>query len=166
MSIRIRAATTTDAALIADLNCRLALESEGLELDPARVLDGVTAALTNPAYGRYYLAEIEAQVAGQLLVTQEWSDWRNSMFWWIQSVYVLPQFRRRGVFTQLHAHLAALARAEPAVCGLRLYVEHANELGKRTYRACAFESTGYEVMEYRLEAESSESGESGESTDN
>ena len=93
------------------------------------------------------MAEIDGRVVGQLMITYEWSDWRNGVFWWIQSVYVLPEARRLGVFSELYAHLERLAKATPGVCGLRLYVEHANERAQATYRRCGMVDAGYRVME-------------------
>ncbi|MEZ6065557.1 MAG: GNAT family N-acetyltransferase [Planctomycetaceae bacterium] len=143
----IRPASLDDAATIADLNCRLAWESESLTLDPARVLAGVVRALEDGSRARYWLAIVDGRVVGQLMQTWEWSDWRNGMFWWIQSVYVLPDYRRQGVFRRLHQHLRDLAIADPDVVGLRLYVEHANQAAKATYARLGMSTTGYEVLE-------------------
>ena len=96
----------------------------------------------------------DGRVIGQLMHTWEWSDWRNGQIWWLQSVYVLPEYRRRGVFRRLHAEVLELARADGGVCGIRLYVERENAVAQATYRALGFARPGYEVMEQTLEARS------------
>ena len=154
METKVRVASGNDAVLIGDFNSRLARETEHRDLDPALVEAGVSAALASPAYGRYLLAEIDGCVVGQLFLTYEWSDWRNGMFWWLQSVYVLPEYRRRGVFRRLHAEVLELARADGGVCGIRLYVERENAVARATYRALGFARPGYEVMEQTLGASS------------
>ena len=145
--IRIRAATPADAAIIADFNVRLAAESEDTTLDPDTVRAGVQALLDDPAKGRYWLAHIGKDVAGQIMVTYEWSDWRNGMYWWIQSVYVPSSCRRQGVFSALYCHVEELAKADGEACGIRLYVEHNNRRAKDTYRALGLEPSGHEVMQ-------------------
>ena len=115
MDIKIRMAALGDLPVIAEFNVRLAQESEALALEPARVESGVGAVLIEPAKGIYYLAEVAGVVAGQLMITYEWSDWRNGTIWWIQSVYVKPEFRRAGVFRALFNHLQGLG-PEPQGC--------------------------------------------------
>jgi GNAT superfamily N-acetyltransferase len=148
--MHIRPASIADAAQIADFNCRLAAESEDKHLDPATVLAGVEALLADSRHGRYFLAVDEPGVAGQLLITYEWSDWRNGQFWWIQSVYVAPDFRRRGVFSALLAHVRSLAQSRSDVCGLRLYVDNDNARAIAAYEARGLAPTSYSVMELEL----------------
>lgn len=145
--MKIRKAILTDAAVIAGFNVKLAEESEHLRLDLDTVTQGVTALLKDPTKGVYFLAEDESQVAGQLLITYEWSDWRNGLFWWIQSVYVKQDCRGRGIFKSLFEHVQHLARDEGDVCGLRLYVEQENETARRTYFKLGFEQKNYHVFE-------------------
>jgi GNAT superfamily N-acetyltransferase len=147
MSISIRAARTEDAEFLAAGNVAMALESEHKQLDPATVNRGVRAVLADPARGHYFVAERNGRPVGQLMVTHEWSDWRNGNFWWIQSVYVLPEARRLGVFRSLFAHLEQLGEADATVCGIRLYVERENKRAQATYRHCGLEDAGYVVME-------------------
>jgi len=147
MHLTIRPATTHDAATIAAFNHALAQESEGKTLDPQLVEAGVQAVLQDPDKGTYYLAEHEGQPLGQVMVTYEWSDWRNGWFWWIQSVYVVPPFRRRGVFRRLFDHLRQEARRRGNVIGLRLYYDQSNEPALRTYLALGLEPTSYRVLE-------------------
>jgi len=144
--ILLRPAVPADAPVVRDFNLALALETEGLRLDPEIVLRGVAALLADPTKGRYFVAESGGAVIGQLMHTYEWSDWRNGMFWWLQSVYVLPEARGRGVFTSLFRHLEALAAADAGICGMRLYVERHNEKAQAVYRRLGLDSAGYEVF--------------------
>src|SRR6185437_14956007 len=130
--LNIRAAMISDAALIARFNAAMALETEHMTLDDAVVRKGVHAVFNDAAKGRYIVAEIGGRAIGQLLLTYEWSDWRNGNIWWIQSVYVDPEFRGRGVFKAMYLHVQNAAR-ECGVRGLRLYVEKQNNLAKQTY---------------------------------
>jgi len=143
----IRKATKDDTATIAEYNQALARETEGRELDPARIVPGVLAVLSDSSKGSYFVAENSGSVVGQLMVTYEWSDWRNGMFWWIQSVYVQPLFRRQGVFRALYRHVETLAKNAEQVCGLRLYMDHHNTPARRTYLKLGLQPAGYEVLE-------------------
>ena len=147
MGISIRNAVITDAAIIASNNSSMAEETEGRTLDPEIIGPGVAALLADPGKGRYWVAEADGQIVGQLMVTYEWSDWRNGTLWWIQSVYVAPDFRRQGVFSALYHHVESLAAAQPDVCGLRLYVEDNNHRAQRTYEALGMVKPGYVVMQ-------------------
>lgn len=151
MSFTIRPARPADAKQIADFNRCLAEETESKLLDPRTVLSGVKALVDAPENGRYYVADSDDELIGQLLLTYEWSDWRNARFWWIQSVYVAPSHRRQGVFSALYGHVAQLARQDPAVCGLRLYVEEHNAAALETYRALGMSPAGYRVLEIELD---------------
>lgn len=143
----IREASPADAVTIADFNARMAHETEGHALDPATIGPGVDALLSDPAKGRYWLATAGEAVAGQIMVTYEWSDWRNGMLWWIQSVYVPAEFRRQGVFSALYKHVESLAQSDPDACGLRLYVDRDNQRAQATYDGLGMARTGYLVME-------------------
>ena len=115
MTLKIRAASQDDAERIAEFNTAIARETESRELQPAVVREGVLAVLNRPELGRYLIAEQDGEVVGQLMLTYEWSDWRNGSFWWIQSVYVRPDQRRNGVFRALYRQVEELARATPGV---------------------------------------------------
>ena len=147
MELKIREAALSDAQVIAAFNVRLAEESEGLRLDAATVQAGVAAELNDPTKGIYYVAEIEGAVVGQLMITYEWSDWRNGTIWWIQSVYVKPEFRRAGVFRALFNHLRSLAQTRKDVCSLRLYVHAENTRAHDSYIRLGMTLTQYEVFE-------------------
>jgi len=143
----IRCSTVEDAETIKAFNLALALESEGLRLDPERVAEGVRVGLADAGKARYFLAELGGGVVGQLMVTSEWSDWRNAYFWWIQSVFVAPGFRSRGVFRALYGHVDTLARSQDDTCGLRLYVHHDNQSAIEVYRKLGMAITAYKLCE-------------------
>lgn len=145
--MRIREATARDLEFIVAANSALANESEGQHLDPALLRPGVQAVLDDPTLARYYLAEIEGQVVGQLMTTYEWSDWRNGLFLWIQSVYVLPGHRGGGVFKALYDHLSVHADADPRICGIRLYVDRSNERAQAVYSRLGMHRSNYGVMQ-------------------
>ena len=145
--ITIRAARDHDLSLITEFNAQLATETEDKALDRDRLKRGVAALLADPPKGRYFVAEVDGRVIGQLMHTTEWSDWRNGMIWWLGSVYVVPDHRRCGVFRRLYEHLSALAQADPEVVGIRLYVEHGNAAAHQVYSRCGLEPAGYDVLE-------------------
>lgn len=144
---RIRTARITDAPFLAQNNYSLAEETEGIHLDRGRLRHGVQAILADPGKGKYYVVEAEGKIVAQMLITYEWSDWRDGVFWWIQSVFVVPEFRRKGVFRELYQHVLEAARAEDDVCGLRLYVERENEHAKKTYDALGMGQAAYDMYE-------------------
>ncbi|MDJ0712202.1 MAG: GNAT family N-acetyltransferase [Woeseiaceae bacterium] len=150
MQFDIRAARPEDANVIARYNRDMARETEGKELDPNLIGPGVAALLGDATKGRYWVAVSDGQVVGQLMVTYEWSDWRNGNIWWIQSVYVNPGWRREGVFSGLYRHVEALASATPGAIGLRLYVEASNMQAQQTYAALGMVNPNYLVMEAML----------------
>ena len=135
----VRRADPSDAHVIADFNRRLALETENKVLDPVVLAAGVAAVLADPARGRYFVAEENGEVVGQMMITYEWSDWRNGWVWWLQSVYVRADFRGRGVFRSIFDFVAAEAKRVGNVVAMRLYVEHENRPAQSTYRRLGFE---------------------------
>jgi GNAT superfamily N-acetyltransferase len=147
MSLFIRPATPTDAVVVAEFNSRLALESEHLHLEPAVLAAGVAVALADPERARYFVAETGGEVVGQLMLTREWSDWRNGWIWWVQSVYVRADARRQGVFRALFEYVEQLVDQDPTVLGLRLYVEQENTVAQETYLRVGMAKAGYLVLE-------------------
>ena len=147
MAIRVRPAHAGDAELICLFNSLLAEESEGKKLNQDTLRPGVAALLKDPHKGVYFMAEEEGAVIGQLALTYEWSDWRNGWFWWIQSVYVRPEGRRKGVFRALFQHVLDTARRDGNVIGIRLYVETDNHVAHAVYKDMGLEWTTYKVME-------------------
>ena len=146
-SIVVRDARASDLSFIVEGNRLMALESEGKPLDVDVLTRGVQRALDDPLRGRYLVAEADGQVVGQLLVTREWSDWRDGWFWWIQSVYVATEFRRKGVYRSLYLHLHDEAKDTSDVCGLRLYVERENQIAISTYESFGMVDAGYHLYE-------------------
>lgn len=146
-SITIRSARPDDLPLIVEFNLRLAEESEGKKLDGNVLRSGVQRALDSPQMCRYFMAEINGEVAGQTMITLELTDWRDGVLWWLQSVYVRPEFRKLGVFKALFQHIAALARQTQHVRGLRLYVEQGNARAQRVYEQMGMQPGGYIVYE-------------------
>jgi GNAT superfamily N-acetyltransferase len=149
MSIRpvVRAATLADAEFLADGNARMAWETERLELDRDRLRAGVEAVFADTGRGFYLIAEVDGERAAQMMITYEWSDWRNGVFWWIQSVYTVPEMRGRGAFRALYEAVDTMTRERGGVCGLRLYVEAHNEAAQATYRRCGMSETVYRMFE-------------------
>lgn len=147
--MQVRPADPKDAATLAAANVALARESEGLALDPARAAEGARAVLADPTRGRYFVAESGSELLGQLLITPEWSDWRAVWTWWIQSVYVAPPHRGRGVYRALHQHVVDEARRHGVFC-LKLYVDRDNERAMEAYRAVGMRASHYELWEQEL----------------
>ncbi len=145
--IRVRLATAEDAEFLVRGNAEMALETEHLSLDLDRLRDGVHAVFEQPARGVYYVAEVDGRRAGQMMITYEWSDWRNGVFWWIQSVYVEKSLRGQGVFKAIYRHVENLAKAKTGVCGLRLYVENSNSRAQSTYDSVGMKRTVYQMFE-------------------
>ncbi len=136
--------------MIAEFNLRLARETEGLALEPDCVLAGVKALLGDPGKGLYWVAEVEGVIAGQIMITYEWSDWRNGHIWWLQSVYVRKDYRGRGVFRGLFGHVQSAARQDPGVTSIRLYMHADNSVARRCYEAQGMRQTKYVVFEVDL----------------
>lgn len=147
----IRPALVDDCLVIARFNCCLAEETEGKSLNPDTIHAGVRALLLDPRHGSYFVAVEAGVVIGQIMHTREWSDWRNGEIWWLQSVYVHPDFRGRGVFSSLQRHVESLARSTVGVVGLRLYVETQNLRAQEAYRRLGFKDAHYAVMERLFE---------------
>jgi len=147
MEVAVRAATPADVKFLVEGNARMALETENLTLDRQRLRTGVEAVFADAERGFYLIAEVDGEPAGQMMITYEWSDWRNAVFWWIQSVYTVPEMRGRGVFKALYAAVEEMAEQRGGVCGLRLYVEAHNEAAQATYRRCGMSETVYRMFE-------------------
>ena len=148
--IKVRQATAAEAVRIADFNRAMAMETEGLALDEKTVAAGVVALMGHPDRGFYLVAEADGVVAGCLLITYEWSDWRNKMFWWIQSVYVKPELRGRGIYRALDDKVQELAAKAGNVCGFRLYVHKGNARAQEVYRSLGMHETEYLLYEDML----------------
>jgi len=147
---QIRQANANDALTLAEFNIAMARETEQRELDRTTITAGVKAIFDNPDRGFYVVANVDEQIAGSLMITKEWSDWRNGVFWWIQSVYVAPDFRRRGIYKMLYQHVKHLAQNTGGVCGFRLYVEKDNDRAQQTYASLGMQATDYLLYEEEI----------------
>jgi len=147
----ITRAEPDDAETIARFNQAMALETEDKELPWQTILTGVQAMLDNDDLGFYLVAREDNEVLSCLGITFEWSDWRNGLFWWIQSVYVAPAHRNRGVFSAMYGHVRQEALSDTRSCGIRLYVERDNETAYRTYTRLGMIETDYRLMEELLQ---------------
>jgi GNAT superfamily N-acetyltransferase len=147
MSLIIRRATVADVPVLVKFNEAIAWETEEKKLDTAVLTTGVRAVFDNPARGFYTVAELNGEIVGQMMITFEWSDWRNGWFWWVQSVYVREDARRGGVFRAIYRAIEAQAQADPTVIGLRLYFDTDNTRAQATYRALGMADTSYGMME-------------------
>jgi GNAT superfamily N-acetyltransferase len=149
--LNVRLAKSEDAAMIASFSAAMALETEGRHLDLDRLHEGTVALFNSPDYGFFMVAELEQpdhrRLLGQLMVTYEWSDWRNGAFWWIQSVYVDPAWRRQSVFRRMHETVLATAKTSPNVCGVRLYVEGSNSVAQAVYHKVGLIPSSYAIFE-------------------
>lgn len=145
--ITIRNATREDVDFLADCNVAMAYESEKKHLDRGVLTRGIVAVFDHPEHGFYIVAERDGANVGSLLITHEWSDWRNGGWWWIQSVYVMPDARRAGVFTTMYREIDRRARAATGVIGLRLYVEKENTRAQATYAALGMEPAHYSLYQ-------------------
>ncbi|MEC7860771.1 MAG: GNAT family N-acetyltransferase [Pseudomonadota bacterium] len=143
----IRNAKLNDIETIAKYNIAMALETENKSLDKDTITKGVTSVVMDKSKGLYWVVEIDGTLAGQLMVTYEWSDWRNGMMWWIQSVFVPEGYRRQGVYKTLYRNLVELAKTDKECCGIRLYVEKQNTRAQDTYLNLGMKNAGYEIME-------------------
>ena len=147
----VRPARMEDVDVLVPCSAAMALETEGRRLDMDRLRHGTRRVFDSPARGFYVVAELPQElspvVIGQLLVTYEWSDWRDATFWWIQSVYVHPDWRRRGVYRRMHEYVRQQARSRSDVCGLRLYVEAGNTGAQAAYRRAGLVPSHYRVLE-------------------
>jgi ribosomal protein S18 acetylase RimI-like enzyme len=146
--LRVRVAQPGDAKAIVEFQLRMARETEDLELDPGTVTRGVAAVFADPGKGAYWVAERAGEVVGGLLTTFEWSDWRNGVVLWIQSVYVVPEERGRGVYRALYEHLRRRVEADSDLKGIRLYVEKRNEAAQRVYERLGMTREHYEMFEW------------------
>ena len=149
--LTIRQGRTDDVESIVAFSAAMALETERRRLDEARLREGTLALLRNPTHGFFMVAEAReagrSLIVGQLMITFEWSDWRNAVFWWVQSVYVTPRWRRQGIYRRMHESVITHAKADPKVCGIRLYVEQDNRTAQVVYARVGLSLSAYKVFE-------------------
>jgi ribosomal protein S18 acetylase RimI-like enzyme len=145
--IKIRVAEESDLSALIRFNQLMAWETEQKKLDEVILSKGVAALIADHNKGFYLVAEQDSKVVGSLMVTTEWSDWRNGVFWWVQSVYISPEFRRQGVYAHLYAQVKILAEQQKNICGFRLYVEKENLIAQKTYEALGMVESHYLMYE-------------------
>lgn len=146
-AINVRKATPHDADHIVRFQQNMALETEGKALDEALLRRGVAGVFDSDDKGFYLVAEADGNVVGSLMITYEWSDWRNATFWWIQSVFVDADWRRRGVYRTMHDYVQGIADSREDICGIRLYVERANHIAQQTYNSLGMSHSHYDLYE-------------------
>lgn len=149
--MQIRLAREEDRFLISDFQLRMAKETENLELDQETVRNGVMSVFQDPHKGKYIVAEINHKVVASLMLTYEWSDWRNSLVLWIQSVYVLPESRGTGLFKAMYDYVKSIAMEDENCSGIRLYVDKTNKNAMKVYKAIGMNGDHYKVFEWMKE---------------
>ncbi len=145
--ISIRKATLQDIPILIDFQQRLADESEGVKLQGEILQKGMLAMFEDPSKGLYYVAEDNSEIIGCHMITFEWSDWRNGMVWWIQSVYVRESHRKNGVFRKMYENLVSMMKKDRGIIGLRLYVDKSNKRAQQVYAAMGMNGEHYTVFE-------------------
>ena len=149
--IIIRKATYLDISNIVGFNNAMALETEGKTLDYITLKQGVSEILSDPLKGFYLIAVFSGTVVGQLMITSEWSDWRNGYFWWIQSVYIKQDHRKRGVYRALNEEVLSLAKNNGNICGIRLYVDRDNTIAQKVYHNLGMSTSNYDMYEIEFD---------------
>ncbi len=145
--VTIRRAGISDLETMVSFNAAMARETEDKGLDLQTLRSGIRAMLEDDSLGFYLVVEAGGTPVAQLMVTTEWSDWRNGHFWWLQSLYVKPECRRQGVFRRLYEYVECLARESGSVCGIRLYVERTNHLAQQAYVNLGMSHSHYDMYE-------------------
>lgn len=148
--IIIRKAVAEDAETIIQFNINMAKETEEIDLPYEKISSGVKGLFSKPEYGFYIVAEVDNEIAASLMITYEWTDWRNGIFWWVQSVYVKKEFRRKGIYSKMYQWVKEQVQNEKEVFGFRLYVEKENKVAQKTYESLGMKETVYKLYEEPL----------------
>ncbi len=146
--VQIRMATEENRDIIVGFQMKMAKDTEGLVLDEETINEGVMHVLRDAEKGKYFVAEEEGKVIASLLITYEWSDWRNKTVLWIQSVYVLPEYRNQGVYKEMYSHIKKWASEDGNVAGIRLYVDKTNKQAMAVYRKLGMDGEHYRLFEW------------------
>jgi len=146
--IKINKAEEKDIQMIADFQVALALDTEGINLKPETVFLGVSCVFADPKKGFYLVAKEDGRTIGSLMITYEWSDWRARTVWWIQSLYVVPEHRRQGIFRQMYAWLLEKVNRDDSLGGIRLYVDHTNLNAQKVYESLGMNGNHYRFYEF------------------
>ena len=147
-AVHYREGRPADAEAIVEFQVAMARETEDVTLERDVTTRGVHAVFADPSHGRYFIAEADGRAVASLMITYEWSDWRNGVVWWIQSVYVRPEHRRRGIYAGLYDHVQRIAQANEMVKGIRLYVDKRNAAAQEVYRRMGMNGEHYQVFEW------------------
>jgi len=145
--LKITQPSINEVRKLVDFNIKMAKETENKILEEGKVTLGVNEVLTNPTLGYYVVAKNENEILGSLMITFEWSDWRNGMFWWIQSVFVEKEYRKKGVYKKMYSYIKQKAIDDPSCTGIRLYVENNNEIAQKVYENLGMKETYYKLFE-------------------
>jgi len=148
MNIQIRKAKESDLPTIVEFQLAMAQETENLQLDKPTVEKGVAAAFKDSGKGQYFVSEIDGEIASSLMITPEWSDWRNGVVYWIQSVFVKEEFRRLGIYRKMYAYIQDLVKQDENVRGIRLYVDKSNIKAQKTYESTGMNGEHYQLFEW------------------
>lgn len=146
-----RKAQKSDAVAIQSFQQAMAFETENLKLDPVVLEKGVTAVLDDPTLGQYHVCELNSQVMGSLLLTNEWSDWRNGTVWWLHSLYFKPELRGQRLFSQMYNYVQEMAKENKDIRGVRLYVDHSNLHAQKVYTKLGMNGDHYKLYEWMKE---------------
>ncbi len=146
--MQVRKATTEDIVSIVDFQLKMAAETEGVQLHEPTVFEGVTAVINDKNKGQYYVTEINNHIVASLLTTYEWSDWRNGTILWIQSVYVLKDYRRKGVYRNMYSYIKNLVLGNEKLNGIRLYADKSNKPAHQTYKELGMNHDHYVTFEW------------------
>lgn len=147
-NITLRDATAEDLIFIVDCQLKMAMETEQLQLHAQTVTQGVKSVLEDALKGFYLIGVKDSTPCSCLMITPEWSDWRNNLVWWIQSVYVLPEFRKQGIFNKMYEHVKSIVMQRDDVAGLRLYVDHTNLPAQQVYKRVGMTDEHYRLFEW------------------
>ena len=146
--MNVREANKDDIEALVGFQLKMAAETEGITLNYEILVTGVNAVLNDHSKGRYYVTEIDGKVIASLLTTYEWSDWRNGTVLWIQSVYVLPEFRRKGIYRNMYAYIKLLVENDHKLKGIRLYADKSNHIAHKTYKELGMCADHYVTFEW------------------
>ena len=146
--IKIRDASILESEIIINFQTNMALETENLKLEKSSVRKGINAVFKDSSKGKYYVAEENDRIVGSLLTTFEWSDWKNGIILWIQSVYIIPEYRRKGIFKKMYSYLKKMVEESNGLIGLRLYVNKTNIIAQKTYEKIGMDSEHYKLYEW------------------
>ena len=148
MTAKIQKAKTEDASIIADFQIKMAWETEKYKLNPHTITKGIKAVFEKPELGQYYVAWVDGKIVASLLTTYEWSDWRNATILWIQSVFVVKNYRRQGIFQLFYDYIKAIAEQDIGIGGIRLYVDKTNIPAQKTYTKVGMNGEHYQLFEW------------------